>query len=109
MREKGSLQQILKMYKIETQFCPDDSGKPLGLESCFTAFLALLSGNMKPCHFLKDRCQLILIPCFAGMGFALLMFFFENFNEYVYKFTLLSHSMLNMLKPSNQRDVHNIE
>ena len=46
MREKGSLKQILNKYEIGTQFCPDESGKPLGLESCFTAFLALLAGNL---------------------------------------------------------------
>ena len=45
MREKGSLKQILDRYETGPQYCPDESGKPLGLESCFTAFLALLSGN----------------------------------------------------------------
>ena len=47
MREKGSLKQIIEKYETgTTQFCPDESGKPLGLESCFTAFLALIIGNM---------------------------------------------------------------
>ena len=47
MREKGVLKQILNKYEIGTQVCPDESGKPLGFESCFTALLVLLSGNLK--------------------------------------------------------------
>ena len=47
MREKGVLKQILNKYETGTQVCPDESGKPLGFESCFTAFLALLSGKLK--------------------------------------------------------------
>ena len=42
--EKGALKQILNKYETGTQVCPDESGKPLGFESVFTAFLALLSG-----------------------------------------------------------------
>ena len=45
MKEKGSLKQILNKYETDTPVCPDGSGKPLGFESCFTAFLVLLSGN----------------------------------------------------------------
>ena len=45
MREKGVLKQILNKYETGTQVCPGESGKPLGFESCFTAFLALLSGK----------------------------------------------------------------
>ena len=45
MREKGSLKQILNKYETGTQFCPDESGKPLGFESCFTAFMALIAGT----------------------------------------------------------------
>ena len=44
MREKGALKQILNKYESGAQACPDESGKPLGFESCFTAFLALLFG-----------------------------------------------------------------
>ena len=44
MREKGALKQILNKYESGAQVCPDESGKPLGFESVFTAFLALLSG-----------------------------------------------------------------
>ena len=47
LREKGALIQILNKYETGTQVCPDESGKPLGFESCFTAFLALLSGKLK--------------------------------------------------------------
>ena len=55
MREKGSLQQILNKYEIGTQFCPDESGKPLGFESCFTAFLALIAGMIFFSTFLKNE------------------------------------------------------
>ena len=44
MREKGALKQILNKYESGAQVCPDESGKSLGFESCFTAFLALLFG-----------------------------------------------------------------
>ena len=44
MREKGSLKQILNKYKAAPQVCPDSSGLPLGFDSCFTAFLALIGG-----------------------------------------------------------------
>ena len=44
MREKGSLKQILNKYESGAQVCPDESGKPLGFESVFTAFLALVFG-----------------------------------------------------------------
>ena len=47
MREKGALKQILDKYETGTQVCPDESGKPLGFESCFTAFLALISGTIE--------------------------------------------------------------
>ena len=57
MREKGSLQQILEKYQPKPQICPDDSGKPLGFESCFTAFIAL---------------------CF-GIGCAMILFLVEKF------------------------------
>ena len=46
MREKGALKQILNKYETNTQVCPDGSGKPLGFESCFTAFLVLLTGSI---------------------------------------------------------------
>ena len=47
MREKGALKKILDKYKTKPQVCPDLSGKALGFESCFTAFLVLLSGSIK--------------------------------------------------------------
>jgi hypothetical protein len=44
MREKGILNQIFQKYESPQQICPNYSGKPIGFESCFTAFLVLLSG-----------------------------------------------------------------
>lgn len=44
MREKGALHKIQQKYESKGQVCPDQSGKPLGFASCFTAFLALLFG-----------------------------------------------------------------
>jgi hypothetical protein len=44
MRENGILNQILERYATPQQICPDYSGKPLGFESCFTAFLVFLIG-----------------------------------------------------------------
>ena len=46
MREKGALKQILNKYESEEQDCLDMSGQPLGFDSCFTAFLALIGGLM---------------------------------------------------------------
>ena len=44
MQEKGVSEQILSKYEPAAQICPDSSGLPLGFDSCFTAFLALLGG-----------------------------------------------------------------
>ena len=44
MIEKGALKQILNKYEARPQVCPDLNGLPLGFDSCFTAFLALLAG-----------------------------------------------------------------
>ena len=42
MREKGVMKNILVKYESATQVCPDMSGKPLGINSSFTAFLLLI-------------------------------------------------------------------
>ena len=60
MKEKGSLKQILNKYETDTPVCPDGSGKPLGFESCFTAFLVLLSG-------INKKSPLILISNSLGI------------------------------------------
>ena len=44
MQEKGALKQIKEKYGSRSQVCPDYSGKPLGFDSCFTAFCALMTG-----------------------------------------------------------------
>ena len=46
LNEKGSLKQILNKYESKEQDCLDMSGQPLGFDSCFTAFLALMGGLM---------------------------------------------------------------
>ena len=45
LREKGTARQILSKYDPGDQICPDYSGLPIGFDSCFTAFLALISGS----------------------------------------------------------------
>ena len=44
MKEKGSLKQIQTKYDPQPQFCPDFSGKPLGVGAVFTAFGVLFFG-----------------------------------------------------------------
>ena len=44
MKEKGLSKQILAKYDPGHQICPDSSGQPIGFDSCFTAFLALIGG-----------------------------------------------------------------
>ena len=44
MEEKGAMAKIRAKYENHRQVCPDMGGKPLGFESCFMAFLALLWG-----------------------------------------------------------------
>ena len=46
MKESGALDQIMKKYESGGQNCPDMSGQPLGFDSCFLAFLALIGGSM---------------------------------------------------------------
>ena len=45
LREKGTARQILSKYESGDQICPNYSGLPIGFDSCFTAFLALISGS----------------------------------------------------------------
>ena len=44
MDETGVSEKIQAKYETQDQVCPDSSGLPLGFESCFTAFLALIGG-----------------------------------------------------------------
>lgn len=44
MKEKGLSEQILAKYDPGEQICQDSSGEPIGFDSCFTAFLALIGG-----------------------------------------------------------------
>ena len=44
MIEKGVMKQISERYEAPLQVCPDLNGSPLGFESCFGAFLALIIG-----------------------------------------------------------------
>ena len=44
MQEKGVMDQILEKYAPAPQICPALTGVALGFESCFTAFLVLISG-----------------------------------------------------------------
>ena len=74
MREKGSLKQILNKYESGAQVCPDESGKSLGFESVFTAFLALLSG-------LVLGFILLILEYFPNWGNYLLLFFPESIPE----------------------------
>ena len=45
MREKGTMQQIKEKYESLPQVCPNSSGKPVGMDACFTAFGVLLVGG----------------------------------------------------------------
>ena len=58
MREKGALKQIFNKYDRGGQVCPDMSGQPLGFESCFTAFVALIGG-------VAAGLVLLFIECFS--------------------------------------------
>ncbi len=44
MRERGSMEKIKGNYATQAQVCPDTSGQALGFDSCFSAFLLLLTG-----------------------------------------------------------------
>ena len=44
MQEKGVMDQILEKNAPAPQICPALTGVALGFESCFTAFLVLISG-----------------------------------------------------------------
>ena len=45
MDEKGITRQILENYETPPPICPDMSGQPLDLNSCFTGFLPILAGK----------------------------------------------------------------
>ena len=46
MREKGVMKQILEKYESAAQVCPDMSGKPLEINTSFTAFILLLGESI---------------------------------------------------------------
>ncbi len=60
MRERGSLRKLLSSAEKERE-CPSQSGKPIGFDSCLSAFLVLMlgliSGLTLICieHFLKPN------------------------------------------------------
>lgn len=70
MRERGALKKILNKYESKAQNCPDMSGQPLGMESCFTAFVALCFGMAFGLVLLVletlNRCCKINTPLFDG-------------------------------------------
>ena len=46
MEEKGITKQILEKYESMPPTCPDMSGQPLDLNSCFTGFIPILAGGL---------------------------------------------------------------
>ncbi len=42
--QTGVIKRILETHEIAPQICPDYSGKPLGMNSVFTAFIAPIFG-----------------------------------------------------------------
>ena len=46
MEEKGISKQILEKYESTPPTCPDMSGQPLGVNSCFTGFFPLFLGGL---------------------------------------------------------------
>ena len=46
MREGGTMKQILEKFESRPQICPDYSGKAIGFNNCFTAFLCLILGTI---------------------------------------------------------------
>ena len=42
MEEKGSFRKHYKRFQPPPQICPDGAGKPIGFNSCLTAFLAFV-------------------------------------------------------------------
>ena len=61
MKEKGSLKQIQAKYDPQPQFCPDFSGKPLGVGAVFTAFGVLFFG----------LCVALILFCIEKIGHVL--------------------------------------
>ena len=44
-KENGHIDRVWKQYVNGRQICPDYSGKPLGMSTCFTAFIVLICGS----------------------------------------------------------------
>ena len=45
MKEGGTFQQIVNTFTGESQVCEDQSGEPLDMNQCFSAFLFLVAGG----------------------------------------------------------------
>ena len=44
-KENGHIDRIWKQYVDDRQICTDYSGKPIGISTCFTAFIVLICGS----------------------------------------------------------------
>ncbi|XP_059085839.1 glutamate receptor ionotropic, kainate 5-like [Tigriopus californicus] len=69
LRERGTTKKILEKYDSRPQVCPDYSGKPLGLNNCFTAFVCLILGLLVGLALLVIEKSAQLISDFTGLSF----------------------------------------
>ena len=46
LEEQGSFEKFWLRNQPQIQVCPDGAGKPIGFDSCLTAFLALAGKNI---------------------------------------------------------------
>ena len=50
LEEQGSFKKFWLKNQPQIQVCPDGAGKPIGFESCLTAFLAF-AGKYEPVYY----------------------------------------------------------
>ena len=51
LEEQGSFKKFWLKNQPQTQVCPDGAGKPIGFESCLTAFLAFAGKKYEPVYY----------------------------------------------------------
>ncbi|XP_059085217.1 uncharacterized protein LOC131882167 [Tigriopus californicus] len=69
LRERGTTKKILEKYDSQPQVCPDYSGKPLGLNNCFTAFVCLILGLLVGLALLVIEKSAQMISDITGLSF----------------------------------------
>ena len=75
MKEGGTFQQIVNTFSGESQVCEDQSGEPLDMNQCLSAFIFLVAGGGLGLLFLLYVKNLIIISLCKCIKFTRIEFY----------------------------------